>query len=213
MDDKEAEIVALIRANSSLDAILSHLPPGHEDTCLSVATQIADSPELVEALFKRGASPNGKRSNGRAIFGACVVSNSLGYRYQRTLKMLDIFLKYGVDPNIPVMFGWFNNWKEVRPIVYLAICDNRKRSLKGERLLMADVGPVTKAEMAGIPPREWYVDCSKRIGNCLLAVRSTLRALKKRGNQDVFNKDVLKIIADLVWATRLSEEWKEEESF
>ena len=198
MDDY---IYVRIRNKDPVDDILSMLlTPNDFLECLKFATACGTYPELVEALFLKGVNPNSKTQEGYPIFQQCFLNNRTP---KKSLEILKLYLKYRVDPNMPVHYNCFNKLMLLRPIVYLAIIYQGARCLKGEILLKAGVNPITKAEMNGRDPNPWYIDCFWSLfGPCLLAVRLTRRALN-----ELVHKDVIGIICDYIWATRLDEKW------
>lgn len=68
-------------------------------------------------------------------------------------------------------------------------------------LIWYGAAPVTRHEMALSPIPMWYLELKRSMAHCLLTKRAVERALAKQG---LLHRDVIPLISDMVWATRLN---------
>lgn len=99
----------------------------------------------------------------------------------------------------------------IRPLVSLLSSDGHDSKNLMRLLLHFDASPISRRELRYVDktdyhfPRNYgfYRECAKRIGHCLLAKRAMALALKKRG----VHKDMILLICQHIWNTRLTDEW------
>lgn len=194
MTDAEMHWLMKISYKLPLDEIMrvaTNNPQIRKSIGLISAVGPCMNPKLAASLLIAKANPNALHSS-TAIQSCVIWADSLP-----SIAVLKLLLHFGAKPDL---LGYANRQRALVNCVSRCRGDDPIRKDLARVLLWNGAAPITFKEMPRGSRPMWYRQLHRSMAHCLWAKRAVERALSKQG---LVHRNVVPLIVDMVWATRL----------